>query len=90
MTENVTCTFTLAPCLPCAIARATSKHTGWLHVGGITVLDRQHLGGVDVNTTKDLSLITYPVLARDFRCGWFVVTANTLQDVSSRVSLDVV
>jgi hypothetical protein len=24
-----------------------------------------------VNTTKDLSLITYPVLARDFRCcGW--------------------
>jgi ribosomal protein S2 len=22
-----------------------------------------------VNTTKDLSLITYPVLARDFRCG---------------------
>lgn len=23
-----------------------------------------------VNTTKDLSLITYPVLARDFRCGF--------------------
>jgi ribosomal protein S2 len=23
-----------------------------------------------VNTTKDLSLITYPVLARDFRCAF--------------------
>jgi hypothetical protein len=25
-----------------------------------------------VDTTKDLSLITYPVLARDFRCGAFL------------------